>query len=164
MRYCLKWVVKLRHVAYVPSVRHACSARAFLHLRADEIRGEPNYASRLSAGANLQRESVPHAMKYGSPDGASTCSPQPCIAVRSFQGQGSPPFHQARSCYTNRSIRIIFYMVALELDKVVEAKFAQCATSSRIFPANPSEVLIIISNKPFVQDEGVLRGLDSRSD
>ena len=60
--------------------------------------------------------------------------------------------------------RIVLDVVALELDELVEPKFAQSLSSSRVLPSNPRQILFLISNVLIDIIVANLLVLDSRSD
>ena len=43
--------------------------------------------------------------------------------------------------------RVVLDVIALELDELVEAKFAQCLSLSRVLPANPCKILSMLAKK-----------------
>jgi hypothetical protein len=64
---------------------------------------------------------------------------QPCFNVSAHSNRG--PGTGKSGTTIGFSFGIVFDMVALELDKLVKAKLAQCLALSRIFPSDPSKVL-----------------------
>jgi hypothetical protein len=62
-----------------------------------------------------------------------------------------------------RLFRVILDVVTLELDKLVEAKFGECLSFSRVFPPNPGKILFQVRHNVKIGASN-LRGQGSRID